>query len=422
VKAITRRRVKLGTGNGPPAANRWGSGCLVLFFFVFFAMGCLFLWFMFLTPAYQMVQATQWQQTPCRIISSEVKTHRGSDGNTYSIHIVYSYEFDGQLYESDRYKFADWSSSGWGGKQKVVNRYPPGAVAECYVNPAEPSQAVIHRGFSTDMFFGVIPLVFIAVGLSGMIWGPRLATSRPRTTSGTREDWLPRPAGITEAEQGNDDRPTKTAGPVILQSKSSPLGNLMAALIVGLFWNGLVSVFVWKAVSDFRQGNADWFLVIFLIPFVAIGIGIMLAAVYSFLALFNPRPELMLGSAMVPLGGTVEVSWRFRGNTGSIRRLYIYLRGQEEAHYRRGTKSYTDTEEFARITLADTTRLIDIPEGKALATLPEDTMHSFATDSNKIVWTLHVTGEIQWWPDVKQDYPLVVLPKSMDGGADRWTN
>jgi hypothetical protein len=37
-------------------------------------------------------------------------------------------------------------------------------------------------------------------------------------------------------------------------------------------------------------------------------------------------------------------------------------------------------------------------------------MHSFVASRNEIQWKLRVKGTIGFWPDVKDDYPIVVLP------------
>jgi hypothetical protein len=37
-------------------------------------------------------------------------------------------------------------------------------------------------------------------------------------------------------------------------------------------------------------------------------------------------------------------------------------------------------------------------------------MHSFEAGHNKIIWSLRVHGDIYRWPDVKDEYPIVVLP------------
>jgi hypothetical protein len=404
-----------------------GGGCLGIFFFIFFAVGLLAFYFLFMVPVFRVVAAIGWQETPCTIVSSEVETHAGDDGSTYSVRIVYNYDFDGRHYESDRYKFMIGSSSGRSGKQAVVDRYPPGSKSVCYVNPSDPTQAVINRDFTADMLFGLLPLIFLAIGLGGLVYTvrsvfARKAAAKPLDTIAdidesddieeSEDEWLPEPATVESSDSTYGDFGDRSAkGPVTLRSKSSPVGTLIAAIVICLFWNGIVSIFVSIAVASFRNGNPEWFLTVFLIPFVLVGLALVGFLGHSFLAIFNPRPTVTISSAAVPLGDTVELSWRFSGNTGSIRRLRIYVQGQEEARYRRGTKTHTDTEKFAELTVIDTHNFVDIPSGKASLTIPDDTMHSFESTDNKIVWTIHVAGEIAWWPDVNESYPMVILPK-----------
>ncbi|MGC8140705.1 DUF3592 domain-containing protein, partial [Salmonella enterica] len=81
-------------------------------------------------------------------------------------------------YTGNRYNFSFGSSSGREGKQKVVDKYPPGSDAVCYVNPRRPEQAVISRAMPGDIWFGVIPVVFLLVGVGGMIAARRAARRR----------------------------------------------------------------------------------------------------------------------------------------------------------------------------------------------------------------------------------------------------
>jgi hypothetical protein len=37
-------------------------------------------------------------------------------------------------------------------------------------------------------------------------------------------------------------------------------------------------------------------------------------------------------------------------------------------------------------------------------------MHSFAADSNKIIWEIKVEGEIANWPDIRQNFPIEIRP------------
>jgi hypothetical protein len=142
----------------------------MLFFSVFLIAGLVATWFLLLRPLARVYDARQWPATSCTVVSSEVKSHSDSDGTTYSVHIVYRYTVNGRDYQSDRYNFMGGSSSGYNSKKTVVRRYPPGKPAFCYVNPRDPSDAVLERRFTPMMLVGLFPLIFVAVGAGGMIW------------------------------------------------------------------------------------------------------------------------------------------------------------------------------------------------------------------------------------------------------------
>ena len=42
--------------------------------------------------------------------------------------------------------------------------------------------------------------------------------------------------------------------------------------------------------------------------------------------------------------------------------------------------------------------------------IPEDTMHSFASPNNEVVWSLVVSGDIPRWPDVDETFDIEVRP------------
>src|SRR4051812_630290 len=128
-----------------------------VFFSVFLLVGLGFLYAFFLRPMFWIISAKQWSAVTCTIISSNLRSHSSSDGTTYSVNIFYTYEFHGQEYKANRYSFMGGSSSGYRGKQHIVEQYPPGKSAVCYVNPNDPTQAVLVPGFTPAMWFGLIP-------------------------------------------------------------------------------------------------------------------------------------------------------------------------------------------------------------------------------------------------------------------------
>jgi Protein of unknown function (DUF3592) len=396
------------------------AGCLAGFFALFFFFGLGFFGF-FLAPAMQVLKARSWTAARCTVLASEVESHSGSDSATYSVAVRYRYQVDGVAYESDRYEFLGGSSSGYEHKQDIVERYPPGSRPICWVDPADPTQAVLERGLTRGYLFALIPGVFMLVGGGGaalallagrrrqpdkaMPWLPE-ARGEPVVPGLTAGGGSTTAAGFADAEAG----PT---GPMVLHARAGPVGKLVGITLIAAFWNGITGVFVWKAFEGWRGGAGDGCLTVFILPFVVIGLALLLGVPYQFLALFNPRLHLTLSSASLPLGGSARLSWSFSGFPGRIRRLRIELEGREEATYQRGTSTQTDRQVFATVTVVDTSERLEIPAGEAAVSVPADTMHSFAADHNRIVWSLKVSGDIRRWPDVSEEFELVVRPREI---------
>ena len=385
---------------------------MAAFFAVFLVAGLGFL-LVFLLPAIQAAKARSWPAVECEVLESSVAGHSGSDGTTYSIEVRYRYTWDGVEYVGDRYEFLGGSSSGRASKQEVVDGLPAGTTTTCWVDPREPSSAVMHRGLSWVYLFALLPLVFVAVGGGGMVWA--LTAGRTAARSGTVASARSSPEGAPAATAFREvdawSTPLAAAGPVELEEKLSPVGKLVATTVIAVFWNGIVAVFVWQLWQGWRAGGGiDGCLAAFLVPFVLVGLLLLVGVPYQLLALANPRPRLTLSRAGVPLGGSAQLDWRFRGSAGRLGSLRIVLEGAEQARYRRGTTTHTDTEVFARIPVVDRGAGAPLATGGATIEVPEDTMHSFEGDNNKIVWTLKVHGSIAFWPDVSAEFPFVVTP------------
>jgi len=165
-----------------------------------------------------------------------------------------------------------------------------------------------------------------------------------------------------------------------------------------------------QVVTGFVHGQPRWGMTLFSLPLVLVGLGTLAFVVYQFMALFNPRPMLELSSSTIPLGGAAELGWRFTGRTDRIREFTVILRGVEQATYRRGTNTCTDTNTFYEMELYKTTSAANIVAGQVGFVLPQETMHSFEAENNKILWNLHIRGDIKKWPDVKESFPITVVP------------
>lgn len=393
----------------PEKIVRTGKKGVLILFSLFFIIGSIIFFFLGLRPLVKIILARDWNETPCKIISSQVGSHRGSKGGrTYSIDIIYSYEVNGRTYNSEDYYFLNFSSSGYSSKKAVVRKYPTGKTAVCYVNPNDPEEAVLNRGFEWVLLIGLIPLVFVLIGLIGFIVTLTRSGKKTHIYQSGRGA-LPSDDYVDYSskdfyEEGSEGKGRK------LKQASSAVKNFLGILFFTLFWNGICSVFIYQAVKGFMKGRPDWFLTIFLIPFVLIGLGTLLGALYCFLAIFNPKPVFTIADR-IHIGDQFKISWNFPHRSGRISKLTIHLEGREEVIFQQGKSTRTSKNVFFKQEIIDSNESSEIKNGEKEISIPcEACMHSFDGTYNKILWRLVVKGDIKFWPDINSEYQLVVLP------------
>ena len=92
---------------------------------------------------------------------------------------------------------------------------------------------------------------------------------------------------------------TSGSGPIELEPKTSPLGKLIAAILICLFWNGIVGLFTYFEITGLHEQDQgwSWFLAVFLLIFQIIGLALIVNVPYQMLALANPRPTITLSRA-----------------------------------------------------------------------------------------------------------------------------
>lgn len=372
---------------------------MAAFFGVFLAAGLGFLTPIFILPVARMAGAIDWQPATCEIIEARLYTSSDSDGSTYRVDVNYRYEFGGRSYAGDRYRFMRMTTSGRDSKASAVARLNRERRVPCWVNPENPAESVIERGPSNEMWFALIPLVFVLVG-GGGIYGSFVAGR----AGGSGALSLRRPSRVAVQ--------MASSGPGTLKPRWSRGGALVAFLFFALFWNGIVSVFLYQLAREWIRGSGfQWFLALFLIPFVIVGLILIVATVHRALAIFNPHFTLAVTSSRVALGEELAIEWGSTGRIDKLTRFTIELEGREEARYRRGTDTATDTRVFATHVLVQQLPPEIIGSGRARVALPADTMHSFEAANNKIVWLLRVKGEVPNWPDTDDEFPITVGPR-----------
>ena len=394
------------TASGTPVSGRHlgEKGARIgmrLFGLVFIVIGGGLLYAIFFRPILKEFAAAKWPTVPCEITSSKVGQHSGSKGgSTYSVDVRYRYTVAGKEWIGTNYNFDTGYSSSRGWRESAVKSLPPGTRTVCHVNLEDPLEAVLSIKPSPDRWFGLIPGVFLIVGLVIFFVAP--AAGRKKAVIVSATDGLPllRRSGGSIPHGG-------TSGEVELK-QSTPPGCAFAALtIFALIWNGIV----WVMVLNVK--NEGWGARLFMGIFVIVGLGIAVAAFFQFLALFNPRPVLTVSAPTVPLGGSLDVRWRFTGNVRRLAKLTILLMAREEATYRRGTTTSTDKSVFLNTVLLDISDRAQMASGTMQVAIPRNLIHTFTAKNNKIAWMLQVKGDIPKWPDVDAEFPITVTPRDV---------
>jgi hypothetical protein len=246
-----------------PVVTRTGTVVQCVFFSIFLMAGLGGFYVIFMRPMANLIAARQWTATPCRIVSSQLVSQRGSKGgNTYRIAIRYSYSVDGQMYQGDRYDFFGGSSSGYKSKADIVARYRAGTEATCYVNPRVPNQTVLDRRFTAPMLLGLMPLVFVFIGGGGIFWAIWYAKNAKRR------------AAILASGFPWQVRADWAAGRV----QSSTKSRMVFLWVVAVLWNSFTLPLLFLLSGDADRNNPGiWIALIFPIS----GFGLLAAAVHA---------------------------------------------------------------------------------------------------------------------------------------------
>lgn len=402
----------------PPKPTGSASlGCIIPFGLLFAIIGSVAFYFVTLRPLLRASASSNWTEVPCEILSSEVERKSDSDGSTYRIAVRYRYTWSGRAYEGDRYDFSSGSTNiGVDGMRRAVASLPAGRHTTCFVDPAAPGSAVLSRRNSSTVWFGAFTLIFPAVGLGLIFSSIRSARREKSPLSGAQTGRRASAFGSDASHTVRDFSDPLPAGEVALKPVSGRLGAFIGLTCVALFWNGIVSIFVYNIFRDFRGG---WAILsgLFLIPFVGVGLLFLGLAVQAFSRLFTPPVEVRLDPSRLHLGTRVPFTWRLGGS--GVRKLTIRLIGREEATYQQGTRTTTDKSDFHRTMLIESTDALSLHEGRGELILPgENAAPSFNGKKNRLVWEIAFDGDIPWRANVDDRFTLPVRSVSNPPGLN----
>jgi hypothetical protein len=429
---LTFRLYRKKRGHRRTGSRILGSVGEALFFGAFFVLGCGFLtWvlYKFVVPEWRINH--DFLSNDCKVLNKRIDERNDENGPVYLAEIKIEHRVGDVLYNDIwAYSVDNLSShysSGIEDKQAILDRFTVGEQTPCWYDPLDPNRVVLARGYSWWIYLvATVPIIFIFVGTGGIIytifhWG-KSAERRAAIAQRVQDRDLLGGSNRSEREFPHvPERQDITSSPGTKLRYRLPLGTspgwaLVGTLLACAIWNGIVGTMLFFAIRSQWFGAADWLLIIFCIPFVGIGLFLIYWFFRQLMVTTGIGPTLLEISdhPLLP-GGQYEVFLSQAGRL-SVKSLKLSLVCEEEATYRQGTDTRTESQQVFALELFRR-EAFEIPPGvpfemQCPLAVPERAMHSFKSTHNRVNWTLLVEGDIAGWPDFRRAFPVIIYPSA----------
>ncbi len=367
----------------------------------------------------------QFVEHTCVVLQTRPGKQEGADGALYRPEVRIQYTVDGEKHVVWTYSIQGRYSANRAAVEETLRTLEPGAEYTCWYDPADPSVAVLVQTYSWWSWLTLaIPGSFILIGVGGLVhslmtWGKsaeRCAALAQRAAQITPFDPSRRaPSDFPHVPKSTSitDSPGTTLT-YRLPSVAASGWKLFGGAAACLGWNGIVALFACVAISGFFEGRPDWLLTALLIPFIAVGGGIIVYFLRYALVASAVGPTLVEISEQ-PLypGRHYDL---FVSQTGRLKMksIEVLLACDEQATFHQGTN-----------TRRESLRVFEQPvyrreqfevrhgvpfEARCVLEVPAGTMHSFKSDHNEIGWKIVVKGDVAGWPSFARSFPVIVYP------------
>ncbi len=232
---MSRRR---GTGGSP--------GCLAVFALPFLAVGLGVGGYAAFT-AVRAFRARDWPRVPATLLDARLVTTPGSDTATRRVTARYTYTYLGRSHSGDRVGFHGGADNLGSYHERLFRRLDAarraGEPVPCYVDPADPSRAVLDPGLRVELllFMGVFAAVFGGAG-AGLLAAGLRGSRRERETARRERDHPGEPWRW---------RADWDAGRV----RSSSRASAAAALAFAALWNAVSLPLLLVLPREMAKGN-----------------------------------------------------------------------------------------------------------------------------------------------------------------------
>lgn len=132
--------------------------------------GGFFAWYLWQVHE-KAAEQNHWRETPCLILQSRVdeEVRAPQSAMIFRPAITYRYAAGGRELTSETIRRVHPESTSREKMEALVERYPAGSSARCFVDPEDPGRAVLIRDSKAALYSIWFPLLFVVGGL-GVIW------------------------------------------------------------------------------------------------------------------------------------------------------------------------------------------------------------------------------------------------------------
>lgn len=341
-----------------------------------------------------------WESVQAQVLSGGYSTHSGDDSDTYEAYGVYEYSYHGREYKNDRVMIGSGSDN-VGDFQQDLGRKLERAAAQqvsvdAYVNPDNPSEAVISRDIRWGMigFKSIFMIVFGGFGLGAFVVLLRAPKEKDLTLPIYKESpWL-----------ANDD----WQGGEIRSNAKSAMYFMWGFTI---FWNVICAPLSFLLYDEVREKGNYPALIGLLFPLV--GMGLLVRSIRQTLRWkkFGHAPvklDPFPGSIGGQVGGAIELAYPYDQSIQfvvTLSSIYSYESGSGKNRSRSEKVKWQDTAAAHSEMGIYGTRIIfcfDVPEGLAAS-------DAGIKGSDYYLWRLNLRASVPGI-DVDNDYEIPVYP------------
>ena len=296
-------------GHRRTGSRQFGNVGEAIFFAVLLVLGCAgivagVVWL--IVPEWRVNH--DFVEHACKVIETRVIEVDGEKGVVlFRPEVKIDYEVQGVAYSSYTYDIHQTPRSMRNEAQAAVDRFQVAQNYTCWYDPANPSIAVLVRGYQWWIWPALlIPGSFLAIGIGGLVyaafhWGKSAERRAAAVRAVPTPELFDLPAAVDPQYPYIPDSREIISSPGTrlsyrLPLTQSPGWTLLGLLVACVAWNSAVSVFLVMAVRSFLAGAPDWLMTLFIVPFLAVGIGLVAVFVRML------RQTAAIGPTLVEIG------------------------------------------------------------------------------------------------------------------------